>query len=144
MKTYDPKKHVIVFAGIPLNKGVADGTFLEIVSDGPGFTKKIGVDGEVTRSRSHNRSAQAKVTLMQTSEVNDRLSARYSADRAATVGQGVGVFYLQDLAGTTIGQASKAWIADDPDISLDATAGTRVWLIDLADWEVTHGGNADD
>lgn len=144
MKTYDPKKHVLVFAGIPLNKGVADGTFLTIASDGPGFTKKVGVDGEVTRARMHSRGATARLVLMQSSEVNDRLSARYKADRNAVNGQGVGIFSVQDLAGNTVGQASKAWIADDPDVTLEAEASTREWLFDMADWDVDHGGNPDD
>jgi hypothetical protein len=144
VKTYDPKKYVLTFAGIPLNKGVADGTFLSVASSAPGFSKKVGVDGEVTRARSHDRTATATITLMQTSEVNDRLSARYRADRNAVNGQGVGAFEVRDLAGTTIARAAKAWISDDPDLTLEAEASTREWTIDLADWDPLHGSVSDD
>lgn len=144
MKTYDPKKYVIVFAGIPLNKGVADGTFLTISSVGPGFTSKAGVDGEVTRSRMHDRRATARLVLMQTSEVNDDLSDLYQADRDATNGAGVATFSVQDLAGTTVLESARAYIADDPDLTLEAEASTREWLFELADLRGTHGSNSDD
>lgn len=144
MKTYDPRRFDIVFAGIPLNKGVADGTFLSISSVGPGFSSKAGVDGEVTRTRSHDRRAVAKLTLMQTSEINDRLSAAYAADRDATNGQGVGVFFVQDRSGTTILEAAKAYISDDPDVTLEAEASTREWTFELSELRPTHGSNSDD
>lgn len=144
LKTYDPKQYVIVFAGINLNEGLADGTFLTVAPENPGFSKKVGVDGEVTRSRSHDRSATATLTLMQTSDVNDRLSALYNADRDAVNGQGVGTFFVQDLLGNTIGEAAKAYIADEPDMSLEGEASTREWVIELADWRSTHGGTPDE
>lgn len=144
MKTYDPKKFDIIFAGVPLNKGTADGTFLVVASVGPGFTSKSGVDGEVTRTRMHDRRYTARLTLMQTSAINDILSALYAGDRDATNGRGVAAFSVQDRAGTTVLEASKAYIADDPDLSLEAEASTREWVFELSDVTVTHGGNSDD
>ena len=144
LKTYDPRKHDIVFAGILINEGLADGTFLNVASEQPGFTVKVGADGEVTRTRSHNKVATATVSLMQTSEVNQRLSALYAADRAAVNGQGVGVFYVQDRGGTTVLQASKAFISDDPDVTLETEATTRDWTFILTDYTPIHGGNADE
>lgn len=144
LKTYDPRKHDIVFAGILINEGLADGTFCTIASEAPGFSVKVGVDGEVTRTRSHNKVATATVVLMQTSEVNERLSALYAADRAAVNGQGVGVFYVQDRGGTTVLQSSKAFISDDPDVTLEAEASTREWTFILTDYNPTHGSNADE
>jgi hypothetical protein len=144
LKTYDPKKYPIVFAGILVNEGLADGTFLNISTETPGFSSKSGVDGEVTRTRSHDRRATATITVMQTSEVNDRFSALYAADRAATNGQGVGAFYVQDLAGTTVLESSVAYIANDPDVTLEAEASTRDWVIELADYQPSHGSNSDE
>ncbi len=143
MKTYDPLKFVITFAGISLNKGVTDGTFLSVSSAAPGFKKKVGAGGDVTRIRSHDRSAVAKLTLMQTSEVNDRLSSRYNADRAAVNGQGVGTFTVQDLSGTTVAEGT-AWISDDPDLNLGGDASDREWTFDIADWIPVHGSVSDD
>jgi len=144
VKTYDPRKYDLIFAGVHLNEGIADGTFLTLSSVGPGFTSKAGVDGEVTRTRMHDTRYTARLVLMQTSEVNDRLSTIYAADRAATNGQGVGVFFVQDRAGTTVLEAAKAYIADDPDVTLDMEASTREWLFELTGTTMTHGSNPDD
>ena len=144
LKTYDPKKYDIVFAGVLANEGLADGTFLSIDETTPGFSSKVGVDGEVTRTRSHDRRATATLTLMQTSEVNDLLSAIYSADLAATNGIGVGAFFVQDRAGTTVFEASKAYITKAPAATLEAEASTREWTIELSDYQFVHGGVADE
>lgn len=144
MKTYDPKKFVIVFANIPINKGLADGTFCVVSSMKPGFSSKAGADGEVTRVRSQDRRATARITLMQTSDVNLRLSRLYNADRDAVNGQGVGMFYVQDLNGDTKLEADKAYIADDPDLTLSADAETREWVIELSELGGEHGGALDD
>ncbi len=140
LSTYDPKKHVVIFAGVLLS-GFADGQFVQVQPVGPGFTKKTGVDGDVTRSRSADRSGSLTVSLMQTSLSNDRLSAIYSADRAGFNGAGVGSLTIQDLAGFTLFFAARAWIANDPDATLDAAATTRDWQIDYAEMDPIHGGN---
>lgn len=145
MKTYDPKKFDLIFGGVPLNKGVADGTFLVVSSVGPGFTSKSGVDGESTRTRMHDRRYVARLTLMQTSAINDILSAAYAADRNGNEnGRGVASFSVQDRAGTTVLESAKAYIADDPDLTLEAEASTREWVFELTEVSVTHGGNPDD
>lgn len=146
-KTYDPKRYAISFAGILLNKGVSDGTLLTIASVTPGFSSKVSVDGPVTRTRSHDKRKTATLTLMQSSEVNDRLSALYNADRdpAQPNGRGVGAFRVQDLSGTTVLTCSKAWISDDPDLTLEATASTREWTFELSEVvDPIHGSVADD
>lgn len=147
LRTFDPKRYVISFAGILLNRGVSDGTLLSITSTTPGFSSKASVDGPVTRSRSHDKRKTATLTLMCTSEVNDRLSALYNADRdpAQPNGRGVGAFYVQDLAGTTVLSCPKAYIANDPDLTLEATASTREWTFELSEVvNMVHGSVADD
>ena len=141
MRTYDPNQWDISFAGRHLNKGVADGTFLTVASMSPGFSSKSGVDGEPTRSRLNDKRYTARVVLMQTSEANKILSDIYAASRArgAANSTGVGSFFVQDRSGTTVLQSAKAYIADDPDITLEATATTREWLFELTDVDITHG-----
>ncbi len=143
VKTYDPMLLDASFAGIPLNKGLSDGTFFTITPTSEGFTFKVGVDGEVTRVRKHDRTAEVTFTTMQSSDVNDRLSAVYRAARLATNGQGVGAFLLVDRAGTTVIQAAKAWISQEPTVSFSGDVETREWTITLGDMDATHGGNSD-
>lgn len=143
-KTYDPNLYDVIFAGIRLNEGTADGQFIQQTGNAPGFSKKIGGDGTVTRSRSADRSGSVTVTLMQSSAINDALSAIHSADLKAANGSGVGSLLIQDRNGSTVLQAAKAWISDDPDMTLELEATTRAWVIDYADGDMHHGGNADD
>lgn len=144
MKTYDPKKLDIVFAGIHLNEGIAEGTFITITPTTGGFKMKVGADGSVTRVRVHDRTASVKFTLMQSSAVNDRLSALYEADRNAVNGQGVGGFLLQDRSGTTIQEAAKAFISDEPVVTFSGDVESREWTIALADKRGLQGSNIDD
>lgn len=144
LKTYDPNLYDIVFAGVRLNEGTADGQFAQVQMNAPAFTKKVGGDGSVTRARSADRSGTLTVTLMQSSAINDVLSGIHNADRSAANGSGVGALLIQDRNGTTVLRAAKSWIADDPDMTLELEASTRPWTIDFADADVTHGGNAED
>ena len=144
LKTYDPKTHDIVFAGILINEGLADGTFLSVTPDVAGFSVKVGADGEVTRTRMHNDVRTATVTVMQTSEVNQRLSALYNADRRGVNGEGVGVFFVQDrVTGSVDLTFAKSFISQDPDVVLEPEATTRDWTFILTDGEVNHNGSPD-
>jgi hypothetical protein len=141
MKTYDPKKYDIVYAGIRLDRGLADGTFLSISAMSPGFSSKVGVDGEVVRTRSHDTRRTVSFTTMQTSELNDRLSAVYDRDRRAPAGEGVGSFVVQDRNGTTLIEGT-AYIVQDPDLELSNEASTREWKLELVDvGTFRHGSN---
>ena len=142
MKTYDPKRYTIVFAGVNLNKGLADGTFLRVTPAAPRFSSKAGVDGEVTRTRKHDKRRMVEFTVMQTSEVNDRLSAILATDADSENGEGVGNFYVADRNGTTVLEG-LAYIAQDPDLELGAEAGTRTWKLEIAEGSATHGSNPD-
>lgn len=143
MKTYDPKRYVISFAGVDLNKGLADGTFLRISPMTARFTSKSGVDGEVTRTRRHDKRRTGEFTTMQTSDVNARLSAIFAADTDAPNGEGVGALLVKDLVGTTVFEAT-AYIAQDPDLELGPEATTRTWRFEIVDpGQTTHGSNPD-
>ena len=54
-KTYDADQVSVLINGIEL-KGYADGEFLRIEQEGADFTDVVGTDGEVTRSKTNDRS----------------------------------------------------------------------------------------
>lgn len=139
MRTYDPKKIDIIFAGVRM-EGFADGTFLKIAPKSPRFTSKSGVDGEVSRSRMHDTRKDVELTLMQTSATNERLSAIFKADVDSTNGEGVGAFMVQDRGGTTLIEGT-AYITTDPDAEFAAEAGPRVWKFELVEGSATHGSS---
>ncbi|MCB0912467.1 MAG: DUF3277 family protein [Propionibacteriaceae bacterium] len=142
MKTYDPNLIHVTFAGHFI-EGFGDGTFVTFAKTTPGFSKKTGVKGEVTRTRMHDRSGEVTITLMATSKSNDRLSELYNSDRNSANGEGVGSLTIQDIGGAALFTAAKAWIQNSPDPSFEAEVGTREWVIAYEKLDETHGGNDD-
>lgn len=137
MQTYDPAQVVFTFAG-NLITGFAEGSFVEVSRDEDAFTKHVGSDGEVARTRNRNRAGSVKVTLMQTSESNDLLSAQAALDEAA--GTGVGSLQVKDLGGTTLHDSPNAWIRKVANTTFAKEAGTREWVIDCDNLSMTVGG----
>ena len=140
-KEYSPDEYVMTLCGIVINSGFADGEFLTLEENSPRFVMKKGSDGSVTRCRSLDRSAKAVFKLMNTSDINDQLSALAQQDQAARNGAGVGAFEIKDIYGTTIFHGSQAWISEMPKVSLDREATPREWMVDIAALDpVVHGG----
>lgn len=137
MKTYDPKEILAVFNGI-LITGYAEDSFLSAAMDEDAFTKKTGAGGEVVRTRSNNRGGSVTFTLMQSSPVNDLLSAMGIGDRLA--GSGVGPLSVKDNLGTTVIAAENAWIKKVSDVEFGKEAGSREWVIDCEALEIFSGG----
>ena len=142
MKTYDPKDYPLVFNGILLD-GFAEGTYITIEEAVPGFSKVVGAYGDVTRTRSHDRSGTCRFVLQASSEANKRLSDMYNADRDG-VASGVGEFSLSNKTGDTLHEGSKAYLAASPPATFDVSPTTREWTIEIADLRMTHAGLADD
>lgn len=139
MNTYDPKKVVVTFKGFVLS-GYADGTFISIVPAGDNFTKVVGADGEVSRSKSNDDTAEVSLTLQQTSLSNDVLSAEMNADKLANTG--VGPLIVKDLAGLTVFFASEAWIRTPPDQAYSKEIEDREWIFDTGNTEIAIGGSS--
>lgn len=140
-KNYDPTQYTIVVAGIPINKGYADGEVIKVERESDAFTDVVGTDGSVTRVAVKDDRATATLSLMQTADANALLSALFLLDRNAPNGAGIGPFLLKDRSGTTILAGDASWIAKPPDASVDKTATPRQWKIRIANLKEFHGGN---
>ena len=140
-KVYDAGDVSMVFMGILIDSGYADGEFLTIEQEEQDFLTKVGTDGEVTRSKSNNRHAVIKLKLMQTSDGNTLLSALNNIDVNTPGGLGVGPMMILDQNGTTVYTAKSCWIAKPPDVSLDRTATSREWTLECASLVRLDGSN---
>lgn len=127
MKEYNAKQVNVSLAGKNLNGGYADGTFFIVRRSTPSFTKKVGTDGEVTRSRTNDRTGEFEIHLMQGSDDNDWLSALFLLDENSENGAGVGALSCEDKNGTTLHFAANAWLTEWPEANFDREAGPRVW-----------------
>jgi len=138
IKTYAPDKVSVVFGGAILS-GYAEDTFVKVEQSVEAFTKHIGADGEVSRTRNTDKSGTITVTLKQTSDSNDTLSAFYLADIASL--QGYLPVIVKDNIGRTLAAGSSAWIQKLPESEFGKEISDREWVIEVADLQYFVGGN---
>lgn len=140
LTNYDPAQVSVIFAGIPIS-GFADGTFVSIDQNEDSFALTIGSDGEGVRARSNNDSGRVTITLLQSSESNDLLSAAHNADKGT--GNGVAPLLIKDNTGRTIIEANTAWIVRSPAQEFAREASSREWIIETNKLNQFVGGNLD-
>lgn len=139
VNTYDPKKVIITFGGVPIT-GFADGTFVQIDPNAEMWIKKVGADGEVIRSQSNDNTHTVQITLQQSSASNDYLSTCMNADKLT--GMGMLPLSITDLNGTTLHFWPQAWIQTDPSYGFAKEVTDRQWTLHTGQ-EIggNYGGN---
>lgn len=138
-KGYNSAAVTVVFNGALLD-GFGPDSRVEITYPEQ-FTKVIGADGEVARSKTNDQTCQVKLTLLQTSASNDILSATHTLDATSPFGGGVGNLLIKDLLGTTLVACAQAWIMKYADVAFAKEVGTREWTIDCGTTATLIGGN---
>jgi hypothetical protein len=136
-RNYDPGLVVMVFHNITV-QGYAADTFINAERMEDGFEMVVGANGDVTRVRNRNRTGSVTATLLQASPTNDLLSA--VADEDELFGTGVGPLLVKDLNGTSLAQATEAWIRKVPAMPFAASAESREWIFDCAQLRLLVGG----
>lgn len=137
-KTYNPKKVAIICGGFEM-RGLADGTFVTVALNEDQWSLQMGTDGEGTRSKSNNYSAQVTVSLMQSSDSNQVLQAFWNSDRLSD--GGVFPLLIKDNSGRSLYAAEQAWIKKQPDAELSREASAREWVIETDNLVPFEGGN---
>ncbi len=138
--TYDADQVTIALGPI-LAEGFQDGEMVTIDPGAEVFTDVVGTDGQVTRSKTLNRTATVTVKLMQSSSTNDLFSTLLTTDQNAPNGAGVVPLYIRDRNGRSLHTAAQAWISAWPSVSYDRGAVMREWVIRVARLENFVGGN---
>lgn len=139
VNTYDPKQLIIVFGGVPIT-GYADGTFVTVTPNAERFTKVVGADGEVTRTKSNDFTHEVTITLKQSSLSNDYLSTIMNADRLSNLGKLP--LQIKDINGTTLWNWSQAWIRQPPDSEFAKELGERAWIFDTGSADLEQIGGS--
>lgn len=133
LRTYDSNQVSVTFAGRAIDTGRADGEFVTTEYSTETFVKKVGADGEVTRSKSNDNTATIKIKVMQTSNGHKMLLQLHALARASVNGSDAGAFELIDRNGGVLERATKAWIEKAPPSSFGKEAGEREWTLAAAD-----------
>lgn len=137
-KTYDPGRVKITFGGVPLS-GFADGTFIKVSRSSDGFTKIVGTDGTVTRTKSLDKSGEIVVTLSQSSSVNAALTAIALIDE--TSNRGVLPIAIAEMATGNVYVSGYAWIKKQPDAEYGKESTNREWTFECAELRMFTAGN---
>lgn len=135
---YTPKSIAMVFNSIPL-LGYGDAEFVNIARAGDMWEIQKGAGGDTCRIELTDDSAIATVTLLAGGPTNARLSALAKLDKLTK--RGIGEWQLEDLLGTTLVHAEKAWIMSMPDITYGKDGPQREWRFCLADCDTFAGGS---
>ena len=138
-KVYNPKEMVMIFGPTGQITGYADGTFVTVDKNEDAFTLQIGTDGEGVRSKSNNQSGTVTFSLLQSSSSNDILSTIHTAD--LELGTGVFPLFIKDLNGSSLYEASQAWIRKFPSAEYGREAAAREWVIETDNLIMFAGGS---
>ena len=125
-KVYDSNQVFLSIGGRSISKGRAAGTFVTSEYAAEAFTPVVGADGEVTISRSNNKSGTIKVNLVQTSDSHRVLMALYETQQA-TPGGILLDYELRDLSGGLL-EHGQVVIQKPPANAYGAEASEREWL----------------
>lgn len=138
--TYLPDRVVVTWGPI-IWSGWAPGTFVKVSKpEVPQVQTKQGADGFASRAvRGHHPLRKMSGTLLQTSATNMLLAAQAEIDRVS--GAAVYPLTIVDLSGTTLYEATEAWIAERPDGEFAQESTPREWILEGIFIEA-EGGNA--
>ena len=141
VKTYDPNNILMIFGAISIDGGLADGTFVTVEYNEDAFTLMMGSDGNGARAKSNNNSGRATFTVLQTSEVNQLLSAQHNIDKLSPSGDGIAPLLIKDKEGATLVAAGTAWIVKSANSEYAKEVSTREWIIETDNLDMLVGGN---
>jgi hypothetical protein len=136
LRNYDSNEFSVSLGSVTINSGRGAAVFFSLEPLAEDFTTQRGADGEVTRSRSNNRGAIVKLTVMQTSQAHRDLHALRALDLAAPNGAGVVAFQARDRLNGLRFEAEKAWIRKAPNEGFGREAAEREWELELGEFAV--------
>lgn len=126
---FDSNEVSISFAGRDLARSRADGDFVQLDFTSELFTMKAGSDGEVTRSKSNDRSGKCTLTFLNTSESHKVLTALYNEAEASPNGDDIAPLQVRSRSTGLAYHAERAWISKHPPISFGKEVGDVAWEI---------------
>ena len=133
VSTWDFSKLVVSWSGVVIT-GFAEA--VTISPDGGDDTAKktVGSDGrETVVVYTNDTSGSVTMSLMASAVTNSTLSALAAAKT-------IGPLLIKDLNGTTVLQATAAWVAKRPETVFGKELSPREWRIDYADGNLVIGG----
>lgn len=139
--SYDPSQ-VIVTVGAVILSGFSDGDYVTARRSEDVYFTRVGADGGVARARNSNKMGEFEFKLLQTSAVNDLLSALIAVDDLVNDGKAIFPIGVVDGSGRSLATASKCWVKSIPEMTMSKEVGERIWVFSAADLRLFHGGGS--
>jgi len=123
---------VNLIVGTQRIKGFEDGSEITAERDEDSFTKKVGNDGNVTRSKTNNSTGKITFVLDQFSESNKYLQNLMNIDERT--GKGIIPAKITDKSNANgeLAIATESWITKPASRGYGRESGPREWVIDCA------------
>lgn len=137
-KNYDPARILGNWMGIEL-RGYAPGTMVRAERLAESVSMEPGTQGDVVRVMNRNRTGRVTINLLAASIVNDFLTAMIVRDEKFFDAYGPLVY--TEVNGTTLIQATRAWLVKPADPEYADSAPVREWMFDCADLRILNGGS---
>lgn len=142
LKVYTADEIDMAVGPVIIDSGLGDDEFLRIEQESDDTEDMVGVDGEVTVSRTNDRRATFTFIVMQTSDANDGLTALSTLAKTATgMAGGIVPVLVRDKNGRSLFEGANGWVRRSPDRTFGRTAGTNEWQVRVAQLARFDGGN---
>lgn len=141
MRKYAPDDVAIV-VGTQAVSGVKEGTFVEADRSVDIASLDVGSDGEVTMVVSPNQSGTVKITLQQSSPLNDYFSNLHAALQQRNLGAAVVPININDKNGSTLCGAKQAVVQKVAKVTFADKAEGREWTFLCGYLTIAPGGQS--
>ena len=139
LRKYAPDD-IVVTIGVMAVTGIKEGTFLEAERTVETGMLDIGSDGEATLVINPNQSGTVKVTLQQSSPLNDYFATLSLALQQKNTSVAVVPISVEDKNGTTVVSAKQAFTQKPTKITFADKAEAREWTFVCPYLVITPGG----
>lgn len=129
-KLYQSKFVLVSVAGIPIESGLSDGSFVEIERNSDDVESYASVDGEYAFSVTNDKGGSYKVTMAQTSVANQELLRLYRSSELSPFGA---IFFpimvrnVNPSGGGEVYRSAKALLKRLPNVTYAKGVETREW-----------------
>jgi len=138
VRSYNLKDVQVIFGPVVMG-GYGEQGGVRVEYDENDFEYTPNADGGGTRSANNQNSAKITVTLSQSSEANELLSAIRTLDKQS--GGGVNPLMIRDGSGTSLHAATSAWIEKAPAAEYNKGVTGREWVFRTDDLDSLFGRN---
>ena len=126
LAAYSPGQVSLSWNGIAIT-GFAPDSAIRLKRREDLIKKTVGMAGDVSITRSADRTGEVEVELLQTSKSNILLSAvALAMEKTGTIP--VGALLINDPSGSVLGVGINCWLMKLPDVDLGSDQHTKTWV----------------